>query len=311
MWLTCACRNLQSLHLASLYTSCAGQLSECVLTLKTDQLQLSLCVRTERDCNRGACIVFILESPQQSAQSQLVQSSQNCKLFVCFQSNIKVLTQTPQPDARTSQAASRPKLSPSSPKPSTLPFRALRLVPKKEGKESGTVSNCLLTILRPLLILPASWLKRVFSSMRMGLFASRDLMLRLNHRVFACLTLVIRPLGLLIALNYPRMNLWLCVGLGRCDCSPHSEGRRIQFPAFCPQGELLVLAGCLHNLGHKKVTTAKVDNNILTPDSAVISFTICKDEVSHEKCKEIRRSPVKTVLGLCGGDLTLLAPPLE
>ena len=82
------------------------------LTLKTDQLQLSLCVRTERDCNRGACIVFILESPQQSAQSQLAQSSQNCKLFVCFQSNIKVLTQTPQPDARTSQAASRPKLIP-------------------------------------------------------------------------------------------------------------------------------------------------------------------------------------------------------
>ena len=134
-------------------------------------------------------------------------------------------------------------------------------------------------------------------------------MLRLNHRVFACLTLVIRPLGLLIALNYPRMNLRLCVVLGRCDCSPHSEGRRIQFPAFCPQGELLVLAGCLHNLGHKKVTTAKVDTNSLTPDSAVISFTICKDEVSNEKCKEIRRSPVKTVLGLCGGDLTLLAPP--
>ena len=74
----------------------------------------------------------------------------------------------------------------------------------------------------------------------------------------------------------------VCVVLGRCDCSPLSEGRRIQFPAFCPQGELLVLAGCLHNLGHKKVTTAtaKVDTNILTPDSAVISFTICKDEVS-------------------------------
>ena len=33
MWLTCACHNLQSLHLEGLYTSCAGQLSECVLTL--------------------------------------------------------------------------------------------------------------------------------------------------------------------------------------------------------------------------------------------------------------------------------------
>ena len=99
------------------------------------------------------------------------------------------------------------------------------------------------------------------------------------------------------------------VALGRCECPLHSDGKRIKFPAFCPQGEPLVLAGCLHNLGYKKVTTTKVDTNILTPDLAVVSFTICKDEIPLEKWDEIVKSPVKTVLGLCGGELTLLAPP--
>ena len=53
--------------------------------------------------------------------------------------------------------------------------------------------------------------------------------------------------------------------LGRRECPTHSVGRRVQIPAYCVVGEPLVLAGCLHNLGRKKVTTATVQTGILTP----------------------------------------------
>ena len=74
-------------------------------------------------------------------------------------------------------------------------------------------------------------------------------------------------------------------------------------------GEPLVLAGCLHNLGHKKVSTSRVDSNILTPDSAVVSFTVCKDELNPEKWEEVIKAPVKATLSICGAEINLLAPP--
>ena len=67
-------------------------------------------------------------------------------------------------------------------------------------------------------------------------------------------------------------------------------------------GEPLVLAGCLHNLGHKKVSTSRVDSNILTPDSAVVSFTVCKDELNPEKWEEVIKAPVKATQHLWGRD---------
>ena len=99
------------------------------------------------------------------------------------------------------------------------------------------------------------------------------------------------------------------VVLGRCDCPPHTDGKRIQIPAFCANGEPLVLAGCLHNLGHKKVSTSRVDSNILTPDSTVVSFTVCKDELNPEKWEEVIKAPVKATLSICGAEINLLAPP--
>lgn len=83
----------------------------------------------------------------------------------------------------------------------------------------------------------------------------------------------------------------------------------MQIPAFCSSGEPLVLAGCLHNLGHKKVSPSRVDSNILTPDSAVVSFTVCKDELNPEKWDEVIKAPVKATLGIYGAETNLLAPP--
>eukprot|EP00435_Cladocopium_sp_Y103_P038186 s342_g10.t1 len=97
--------------------------------------------------------------------------------------------------------------------------------------------------------------------------------------------------------------------LGKCECAPHSKGRRIQIPAFCGNHEPLVLAGCLHDLGKKKVKTTKVDTNISTTESSVVSFTVCRDELPQEKWSDITRSPVKATLELCCPDLVLLAPP--
>ena len=99
------------------------------------------------------------------------------------------------------------------------------------------------------------------------------------------------------------------VVLGRCECPAHSPGKRVQIPAFCADGEPLVLSGCLHDLGRKKVSISRVDTNILMPDSVVVSFTVCKDELSVEKWEEIMRMPVKATLSLSGIDVTLLAPP--
>eukprot|EP00435_Cladocopium_sp_Y103_P012817 s293_g3.t1 len=82
-----------------------------------------------------------------------------------------------------------------------------------------------------------------------------------------------------------------------------SKGDRVQIPAFSAEGEPLVLSGCLHNLGKKQVQTSKVETNILTPDSVVVSFTACRDDLPDGKWKEITAAPVKTVLGLCCDDL--------
>eukprot|EP00435_Cladocopium_sp_Y103_P051465 s2317_g16.t1 len=99
------------------------------------------------------------------------------------------------------------------------------------------------------------------------------------------------------------------VALGTCECSQSSKGQRIQIPAYSAEGEPLVLSGCLHDLGKKHVKTSKVETNILTPDSAVVSCTVCRDEIPDEKWREITAAPVKTVLDLCCEGLQLLAPP--
>eukprot|EP00435_Cladocopium_sp_Y103_P073917 s162_g45.t1 len=99
------------------------------------------------------------------------------------------------------------------------------------------------------------------------------------------------------------------VVLGTCECSQSSKGQRVQIPAYSAEGEPLVLSGCLHDLGKKHVKASRVETNILTPDSAVVSFTVCRDEISDEKWQEITVAPVKTVLDLCCEGLQLLAPP--
>eukprot|EP00435_Cladocopium_sp_Y103_P066458 s404_g28.t1 len=99
------------------------------------------------------------------------------------------------------------------------------------------------------------------------------------------------------------------VVLGTCECSQSSKGQRIQIPAYSAEGEPLVLSGCLHDLGKKHVKASRVETNILTPDSAVVSFTVCRDEISDEKWQEIIAAPVRTVLDLCCEGLQLLAPP--
>eukprot|EP00435_Cladocopium_sp_Y103_P010479 s2347_g2.t1 len=99
------------------------------------------------------------------------------------------------------------------------------------------------------------------------------------------------------------------VVLGRCECSSHSKGRRVQIPAFCGNHEPLVLAGCLHDLGKKKVQTTRAASNIATTESAVVSFTVCRDELPPEKWEDFVRSPVKATLDLCCPELVLLAPP--
>eukprot|EP00435_Cladocopium_sp_Y103_P066489 s149_g28.t1 len=99
------------------------------------------------------------------------------------------------------------------------------------------------------------------------------------------------------------------VVLGRCECSEHSKGRKVQIPAYCGNHEPLVLAGCLHDLGKKKVQTNRVNSNISTTESTVVSFTVCRDELPDEKWSDIAKTPVKATLELCCPDLVLLAPP--
>ena len=132
----------------------------------------------------------------------------------------------------------------------------------------------------------------------------------------------IRPQTTGVCLLDPvRANQWLAhkaeisqdelavIVVGRCDCQSRSPGKKLQFPAFHNAGEPLVLAGCIHNLGKKQVTTVKATSNIATLQSVVISLTVCRDEVSDETWDGIVRSPVKATLQLCSEELAFLAPP--
>ncbi len=98
-------------------------------------------------------------------------------------------------------------------------------------------------------------------------------------------------------------------------CPGHSKDtcNRGNLPAHDGQGYPVVLSVCIHNIGKKDITV-NVPNNSQVPvkESAVVSWTVFRDECGHEAWSRVIQSPVKTTLELAFGsdsEFTFLSPP--
>ena len=93
--------------------------------------------------------------------------------------------------------------------------------------------------------------------------------------------------------------------LGHTCPQPASCSGRVDFPAVpCqdPDG-LVVLAGCLHNVGAAKVHWARpTDQAVAGPDTVQCSFTVLREEVSPESWQQLQQSPVRVVQTWFKGD---------
>lgn len=101
--------------------------------------------------------------------------------------------------------------------------------------------------------------------------------------------------------------------VGVCKGSKHSKCASVQMPGFDAQNRPLILAICLHNLGKKMVTTQHSQSQeIPVHDSAVLCFTVYRDECTSEEWESLIQHPVKHVLHAIDAtpdSLPLLAPP--
>ncbi|OLP96400.1 hypothetical protein AK812_SmicGene21382 [Symbiodinium microadriaticum] len=98
------------------------------------------------------------------------------------------------------------------------------------------------------------------------------------------------------------------------DCPCPADGcHNLSFPAVGRRcGSPLLLAGCLHNLGGKKVSPKKQQNvTVDLPDVVCCTFVVYADDCDPEQWKAFAASPVKSVVAAfsgCAADKALSEP---
>ena len=103
------------------------------------------------------------------------------------------------------------------------------------------------------------------------------------------------------------------VVIGPCPCHDASRCHRLQFPAYDATSQPIVMNGCLHNVGRKRVKVGLTkDAKIKIEDTEVISWTIYRDEVGEDAWDRFLQSPVKTTIEMALGsntDVAFVGPP--
>eukprot|EP00438_Fugacium_kawagutii_P013158 Skav215784 [mRNA] locus=scaffold2935:20433:22409:+ [translate_table: standard] len=104
----------------------------------------------------------------------------------------------------------------------------------------------------------------------------------------------------------------VCV-VGECKGAKHSACTPLQMPGFDANGRPLILAICMHNIGKKAVITKhSTSSQIPVLESAVLCFTVFKDECTPDEWTNLLEHPVKHVLRAIDAQsdqMPLLAPP--
>ena len=84
------------------------------------------------------------------------------------------------------------------------------------------------------------------------------------------------------------------ITLGTCPTSTCSPCSKIQFPVFDKEGQPAVLAGCIHQLGQKKVTFGDSKQcDIAVADTAVVAITLHRQELENIPWENVVRSPCR------------------
>ena len=90
--------------------------------------------------------------------------------------------------------------------------------------------------------------------------------------------------------------------IGECHGGGHGDCKRLSVPAYDGEGNPMIVAGCLHNLGCKALRIGKDDNEkVPVGASSIIGFTAFRDEIDGGAWRSILQNPVKSVLELLSG----------
>ena len=84
------------------------------------------------------------------------------------------------------------------------------------------------------------------------------------------------------------------ITLGTCPASAFSSCAKIQFPVFDKEGQPAVLAGCIHQLGQKKVTFGDSKQcDVAVADTAVVAITLHRQELENIHWDQVVKSPCR------------------
>lgn len=103
------------------------------------------------------------------------------------------------------------------------------------------------------------------------------------------------------------------VVIGSCVCDASHKGKKVHIPAYDHRSQPLVLSGCFHDLGAKKIKIATNDDaKVPVHDTCIISWTVFRDELEPSAWETLIESPVKQTLELALGtshDFVFTTPP--
>lgn len=101
--------------------------------------------------------------------------------------------------------------------------------------------------------------------------------------------------------------------LGGCQASQSGKCPLICVPAYNEQNSPVVLSGCLHDLGAKKVKVEQPQGaEVIVPESVVCAVTVHKDEIDDSQWNLLCAQPVRQIVELLeatGNQVEILGSP--
>ena len=102
------------------------------------------------------------------------------------------------------------------------------------------------------------------------------------------------------------------ITLGQCPGSSFSPCQKIQFPVFDKEGNPAVLAGCIHQLGQKKVHIADSKTcDVVVADTCVIAITIHRQELEGFTWDQVVKSPCRVCFELMAKQIAEVTCPCQ